>query len=65
MERDGAVYWRHRNDHTLSDWLRDTDTFKCVTTKALINQNRAELGSNNGNYDLGGKACDFSSQGTV
>lgn len=65
MERDGVVYWKHRNDHTLSDWLRDTDTFKCVTTKAFINQNRAELGSNNGNYDLGGKACDFSSQHTV
>jgi len=65
MERDGVVYWKHRNDHTLSDWLSDTDTSKCVTTKAFINQNRAELGSNNGNHDTGGKACDFSSRVTV
>ncbi len=68
MERKDAVYWRDRNDHTLSDWLVKTGTFKCVTTRAFITQNRAELGSNNENHDThessGGGACDLSTLAT-
>lgn len=59
MERPNATYWDNRNDHTLSNYLRDNDVFKVVPKKAYINQNRAEMGSNNENYDLGGKACNL------
>lgn len=59
MERENPTYWTNRNDHTLSDYLRDNDVFKCVPPKAMIVQNRAEMGSNNENYDLGGKACNL------
>lgn len=59
MERPNATYWDNRNDHTLSNFLRDNDVFKVVPKKAYINQNRAEMGSNNENYDLGGKACNL------
>ena len=59
MERDHPTFWNNRNDHTLSNFLRDHDVFKCVPPKAFINQNRAEMGSNNENYDLGGKACNL------
>ena len=59
MEREKPTYWKNRNDHTLSNYLRDNDIFKCVPSKAYINQNRAELGSNNENYDMGGKACNL------
>lgn len=62
MERHRPNYWRTRNDHTLSDFLRREQIGKFVTPKAYVNQNRAELGSNNGNYDLGGKACDLTNQ---
>jgi len=57
MTRNEVTYWRHRNDHTLSDYLRDHGIKKVVTPKAYINQNREEMGSNNENYDNGGKAC--------
>ena len=57
MTRNEVTYWRHRNDHTLSDYLRDHGIKKIVTPKAFIVQNREEMGSNNENYDNGGKAC--------
>lgn len=59
MERPNPTFWDNRNDHTLSNFLRDEDVFKVVPKKAYINQNRAEMGSNNENYDLGGKACNL------
>jgi len=62
MERHRPNFWRTRNDHTLSDFLQRQQIGKFVTPKAYVNQNRAELGSNNGNHDLGGKACDLTNQ---
>ena len=59
MTRHEVTYWRHRNDHTLSDYLRDHGIKKVVTPKAYVVQNREELGSNNENYDNGGSACNL------
>lgn len=59
MTRHEVTYWRHRNDHTLSDYLRNHGIKKVVTPKAYIVQNREEMGSNNENYDNGGAACNL------
>ena len=60
MSRKNAVYWNNRNDHTLSDYLRDNGVKKCIPPKAFVNQNREQMGSFNENYDTGGKACTLS-----
>lgn len=59
MTRERPTFWNNRNDHTLSNYLRTHDVGKFVTPKAYVNQNRVAMGSNNENYDTGGKACDL------
>ena len=60
MSPKNVVYWNNRNDHTLSDYLRDNGVKKCIPPKAFVNQNREQMGSFNENYDTGGKACTLS-----
>jgi hypothetical protein len=59
MTRERPTFWNNRNDHTLSNYLRTHDVGKFVTPKGYVNQNRVAMGSNNENYDTGGKACDL------
>ena len=62
MERDEVTFWRHRNDHTLSDYLKNNKIEKCVTSPDYISQNREELGSNNGNNRSLPSACNLHSR---
>ena len=36
MSRKNVVYWNNRNDHTLSDYLRDNGVKKCIPPKAFV-----------------------------
>lgn len=59
MERDEVTFWRHRNDHTLSDYIQYNKINKCVTSPAYISQNRSELGSNNKNSTKDPTTCNL------
>lgn len=65
MERGSVTYWTDSEDVNLREFYLSRRIGRCVPVQPFVEQNRAELGTNIGNYDKPDSwGCNFGMQNT-